>query len=29
MKVRRMKGAYQDEVTEAYYGNTGNLADLT
>ena len=28
MTVRKMKGAYKDEVTEAYYGNTGNLADI-
>lgn len=28
MTVRKMKGAYTDNVVEAYYGNTGNLADL-
>ena len=25
MTIRKMKGAYKDVVTEAYYGNTGNL----
>lgn len=28
MTIRRMKGAYTDNVVEAYYGNTGNLADV-
>ncbi|MBQ8395259.1 MAG: GH32 C-terminal domain-containing protein [Clostridia bacterium] len=28
MTVRRMKGSYADDVVKAYYGNTGNLADL-
>ena len=27
-KVTQMKGCYKDEVTPAYYGNVGNLADL-
>ncbi len=27
MTVRKMKGAYADEVVAPYYGNTGNLAD--
>ena len=29
LKIIKMKGAYKDQVTEAYYGNTGNLADLS
>ncbi|MBQ3019536.1 MAG: GH32 C-terminal domain-containing protein [Clostridia bacterium] len=28
MTIRKMKGAYTDNVKEAYYGNTGNLADM-
>ena len=28
MTIRKMKGAYTDNVVPAYYGNVGNLADL-
>lgn len=28
MTIRRIKGSYADDVADAYYGNTGNLADL-
>ena len=28
MTIRRMKASYTDDVVEAYYGNTGNLADV-
>ena len=27
LTIKRMKSAYSDEVTPAWYGNTGNLAD--
>lgn len=28
LTIRKMKGAYTDNVVEAFYGNIGNLADL-